>query len=53
VAWQKGEVQHLDTGVSHYSWGMCTISVEYKTVLIAVLTVKSSMDPHMIIQDSG
>jgi hypothetical protein len=40
-------------GVSHYSWGMCTISVEYKTVLIAVLTVKSSMDPHMIIQDSG
>jgi hypothetical protein len=27
---------------------MCTISVECKTVIIAALTVMSSMDPHMI-----
>jgi hypothetical protein len=30
------------------SWGMCTTSVEYKTVITAVLTVMSNMDPHMI-----
>jgi hypothetical protein len=30
------------------SWGMCTTSVERKTVIIAVLTVMSGMDPHMI-----
>jgi hypothetical protein len=27
---------------------MCTISAECKTVIIAVLTVMSGMDPHMI-----
>jgi hypothetical protein len=27
---------------------MCTISVEYKTVITVVLTVMSGMDPHMI-----
>jgi hypothetical protein len=32
---------------------MCTTSTECKTILIAVLTVKSGMDPHMISQDSG
>jgi hypothetical protein len=32
---------------------MCTISVECKTVITAVLTVKSDMDPHMISQDFG
>jgi hypothetical protein len=30
------------------SWGMCTTSVERKTVITAVLTVMSGMDPHMI-----
>jgi hypothetical protein len=30
------------------SWGMCTTSVEYKTVITTVLTVMSDMDPHMI-----
>jgi hypothetical protein len=30
------------------SWEMCTTSAECKTVIIAVLTVMSSMDPHMI-----
>jgi hypothetical protein len=30
------------------SWEMCTTSAECKTVIIVVLTVMSSMDPHMI-----
>jgi hypothetical protein len=30
------------------SWGMCTTSAEYKTVITVVLTVMSGMDPHMI-----
>jgi hypothetical protein len=30
------------------SWGMCTTSVECKTVITAVLTVMSGIDPHMI-----
>jgi hypothetical protein len=30
------------------SWGMCTTSIECKTVIAVVLTVMSSMDPHMI-----
>jgi hypothetical protein len=33
---------------NHDSWVTCTASVECKTVIIAVLTVMSSMDPHMI-----
>jgi hypothetical protein len=32
----------------HDSWGMCTTSVECKTVITAVLTVMSGMYPHMI-----
>jgi hypothetical protein len=32
----------------HNSWGMCTTSAEYKIVIIVVLTIMSSMDPHMI-----
>jgi hypothetical protein len=32
----------------HDSWGMCTASVECKTILTVVLTVMSGMDPHMI-----
>jgi hypothetical protein len=30
------------------SWGMCTTSAECKSVITAVLTVMSGMDPHMI-----
>jgi hypothetical protein len=30
------------------SWGMCTTSVECKTVITVVLIVMSGMDPHMI-----
>jgi hypothetical protein len=30
------------------SWGMCTTPAERKTVITAVLTVMSGMDPHMI-----
>jgi hypothetical protein len=32
----------------HDSWGTCTTSVECKTVITAVVTVMSGMDPHMI-----
>jgi hypothetical protein len=30
------------------SWVMCTTSAECKTVITAMLTVMSGMDPHMI-----
>jgi hypothetical protein len=30
------------------SWGTCTTSVEYKTVIKVMLTVMSGMDPHKI-----
>jgi hypothetical protein len=30
------------------SWGMCTTSAACKTVITAVLTLMSGMDPHMI-----
>jgi hypothetical protein len=30
------------------SWVTCTTSAESKTIIIAVLTVMSGMDPHMI-----
>jgi hypothetical protein len=33
---------------NHDSGVMCTISAECKTVITAVLTVMSGMDPHMI-----
>jgi hypothetical protein len=33
---------------NHDSWGMCTTSIECKTIITAVLTVMSGMDPHMI-----
>jgi hypothetical protein len=32
----------------HDSWGTCTTSAECKTVITAMLTVMSGMDPHMI-----
>jgi hypothetical protein len=31
----------------HASWVTCTTSAECKTVIIAVLTIMSGMDPHM------
>jgi hypothetical protein len=33
---------------NHDSWGMCTTSVECKTVITVVLTFMNGMDPHMI-----
>jgi hypothetical protein len=35
------------------SWRMCTTSVECKTVIIVMLMVMSSMDPHMISENLG
>jgi hypothetical protein len=32
----------------HDLWGTCTTSTECKTIITAVLTVMSGMDPHMI-----
>jgi hypothetical protein len=32
----------------HDSWGMCTTSIECKTIITAVLMVMSGMYPHMI-----
>jgi hypothetical protein len=32
----------------HDSWVMCTTFAECKTIITAVLTVMSGMDPHMI-----
>jgi hypothetical protein len=33
---------------NHDSWGMCTTSVECRTIMIAMLTVMSGVDPHTI-----
>jgi hypothetical protein len=33
---------------NHDSWVMCTTFAECKTIITAVLTVMSGMDPHMI-----
>jgi hypothetical protein len=33
---------------NHDSWVTCTTSAECKTVITAMLTVMSGMDPHMI-----
>jgi hypothetical protein len=38
---------------NHDSWVTCTTSAECKTVIAAVLTVISSMDPHMISGNPG
>jgi hypothetical protein len=38
---------------NHKSWGMCTVSAEYKTVITAMLMVISGMDPHMISGNFG
>jgi hypothetical protein len=37
----------------HDSWVTCTTSAECKTVITAVLTVMSGMDPHMISWNLG
>jgi hypothetical protein len=37
----------------HDSWGMCTTSIECRTIMIAVLTVISGMDPHTISGNLG
>jgi hypothetical protein len=38
---------------NHDSWVTCTASAECKTVITAVLTVMSGMDPHMISGNPG
>jgi hypothetical protein len=38
---------------NHDSWVMCTTSAECKTVITAVLTVMSGMDPHKISGNTG
>jgi hypothetical protein len=47
------KVLHLINGClaskdNHESWRMCTTSAEYRTVITAVLTVMSGMNPHTI-----
>jgi hypothetical protein len=44
---------YLASKVDHDSWGTCTTSAECKTVITAMLRVKSSMDPHMISGNLG
>jgi hypothetical protein len=39
---------YLASKDDHDSWGMCTTSVECKTIITVMLTVMSVMDPHMI-----
>jgi hypothetical protein len=38
---------------NHNSWVTCTTSAECKTVITAVLTVMSVMDPHLISGNPG
>jgi hypothetical protein len=38
---------------NHDSWGMCTTFVVCKTVITAMLTIMSGMDPHMISGNLG
>jgi hypothetical protein len=38
---------------NHVSWGTCTTSVEYKTVITVVLMVMSGKDPHTISENMG
>jgi hypothetical protein len=37
---------------NHDSWVMCTTSAECKTVITAMLTAMSGMDPHMISENT-
>jgi hypothetical protein len=38
---------------NHDSWVTCMTSTEYRTIITAVLTVMSGMDPHMISGNIG
>jgi hypothetical protein len=38
---------------NHNSWVTCTISAECKTIITAVLTVTSGVEPHMISGNPG
>jgi hypothetical protein len=38
---------------NHDSWVTCTTSADCKTVITAMLTVMSGMDPHMISGNTG
>jgi hypothetical protein len=40
--------EYLASKDDHDSWGACITSVDCKTSITIVLTVMSSMDPHMI-----
>jgi hypothetical protein len=51
--WQNGDFLVADGWRNQYSWGMCITSAGWKTVITAVLRVKSGMDPHMISWDIG
>jgi hypothetical protein len=44
---------YLASKDDHDSWGTCTTSIECKTIITAVLTVMSVMDPHMISGNLG
>jgi hypothetical protein len=44
---------YLASKDDHDSWGTCTTSAEFKTVITALLTVMSGMDPHMISGNLG
>jgi hypothetical protein len=44
---------YLASKDDHDSWETCTASAECKTVIIAMLTVMSGMDPHMISGNLG
>jgi hypothetical protein len=43
----------MATKDDHDSWGMCKTSIECRTIMIAVLTVMSSMDLHTISGNLG
>jgi hypothetical protein len=45
--------RYLASKDDHDSWGTCTISAECKTIITVVLTVMSSIDPHMISRNLG
>jgi hypothetical protein len=44
---------YLASKDDHNSWGTCTTSTECKTVIVAVLTIMSGLDPHMISGNLG
>jgi hypothetical protein len=44
---------YLASKDDHDSWGTCTTSAKWKTVITTMLTVMSGMDPHMISGNLG